>query len=249
MFTPEERDRVGDRILDIARSDDRVVAAAVVGSLALDEGDRYSDIDLTFAVRDGVSIPDVLDDWTKRVTEDLGAVRLFDLERDPIVYRVFLLPDCLQLDVSFSPAASFNPTSPRFRLLYGEAGDPVDAGEALPATELLGWASMYARDVRVSIERGEVWRAENSLEGLRHYALSFACRVRDLPSGWGKGHDRLPADVLADFVPSLAASVEPAELSRALTAAIAALRKGCAGVAGVPPELDAYLADLAPERA
>ena len=246
MFTPEDRDRVIDHVLEVARDDDRVVAAAVVGSLALDGGDRYSDIDLTFAVRDDVPISDVLEDWTDRVTGELGAVRLFDLVREPIVYRVFLLPDCLQLDVSFSPASGFRPTSPRFRLLYGEAGDAaLEDGEAVPAAELLGWAAMYARDVRVSIERGEVWRAENSLEGLRHYALSYACRVRDLPASWGKGHDRLPPEVLERFTGSLAASVEPRELSRALHGAVAALRAECADVA---PDLDRYLGDVVEEK-
>lgn len=221
-----------------------MVGAAVVGSLANDEGDRFSDIDLTFAVRDDASISDVLDEWTTRVTEDLDAVRLFDLVRDPIVYRVFLLPDCLQLDVSFSPESAFRPTSPRFRLLYGDAGAPLEAADASPSDELLGWAVMYARDVRVSIERGQVWRAENSLAGLRHYALSFACSLRGLPAGWGKGHDRLPADVLRSFSGSLATSVEPTELTRALSSAVVALRAESAGASGVSPSLDAYLADV-----
>ena len=155
MFTSLERDRVSDRVLEIARSDDRVVAAAVVGSLALGDGDRWSDIDLSFAVRDDVSVSDVLDDWTTTMIEDLRAVRLLDLILDPILYRVYLLPHCLQLDVSFSPASVFRPTSSRFRLLYGQAGEPAEPNPH-SADGLLGWAVLYARDVRVSIERGEV---------------------------------------------------------------------------------------------
>lgn len=246
MFTPAERDRVGDRVVAIARADDRVVAAAVVGSLANDGGDAYSDIDLTFAVRDDASIPDVLDDWTRRVTEDLGAVRLFDLVREPLRYRVFLLPDCLQLDVSFSPASGFRPTSERFRLLYGEAGDPLEGADPTPAAELLGWAAMYARDVRVSLERGQVWRAENSMSGLRHYALSFACATRGLPASYGKGHDQLPEDVLVSFEGALPSSVDPAELTRALTSGVGALRRECAAAPEVSSRLAEYLQDLLP---
>ena len=85
MFTPVERDRVRDRILEIATADDRVVAAAVVGSLARGGGDRWSDIDLSFAVRDDVAIAEVLDDWTSQVTEDLGAIRLLDLVVAPLL--------------------------------------------------------------------------------------------------------------------------------------------------------------------
>ena len=244
MFTPQERDRLHDRVLEIARSDDRVVSAAVVGSLAHGDGDRWSDIDLSFAVRDDVSVADVLADWTIAMDEDLGAVCLLDLLVDPILYRVFLLPRCLQLDVSFSPASMFRPTSSRFRLLYGQAGEPVKP-DPPSAGNLLGWAALYARDVRVSIERGQVWRAERSLSELRSYALSFACSLRDLPSSYGKGHDQLPESVLASFAGSLASSVEPEELNRALTSAVAALRSECASAPGHTPKLDAYLADLA----
>ena len=50
VFTVDERNRIRDRILEVAHSDDRIVAGAVVGSLATDEGDRWSDLDLTFGV-------------------------------------------------------------------------------------------------------------------------------------------------------------------------------------------------------
>ena len=49
MFTVSDRERVRDWTLERASSDSRVVAAAVVGSLAFDAGDRWSDLDLTFA--------------------------------------------------------------------------------------------------------------------------------------------------------------------------------------------------------
>ena len=39
MFSVQERDRVRDRVLEMASSDARVVAGAVVGSLARDDGD------------------------------------------------------------------------------------------------------------------------------------------------------------------------------------------------------------------
>ena len=50
VFTVAERDRMHARILEIARSDEQIVAGAVVGSLATGEGDRWSDIDLTFGI-------------------------------------------------------------------------------------------------------------------------------------------------------------------------------------------------------
>src|SRR6185437_6143073 len=105
-------------MLELAENDDRVVAGAAVGSLAVGSGDRFSDLDLTFAVADGVPVAEVLDDWTRRLVDGLDAVHLTDLTRGPTMYRVFLLPDALQFDLSLTPAAEFRPAGPRFRLLF-----------------------------------------------------------------------------------------------------------------------------------
>jgi hypothetical protein len=90
VFDIEDRDRVRDRVLDIASSDPRVVAGAVLGSLAHGEGDRWSDLDLMFAVADDVPITAVLEDWSQTVVREFGAIQLFDLASGPIIYRVFL---------------------------------------------------------------------------------------------------------------------------------------------------------------
>ena len=69
MFSVEDRDALRERVLLLAEDDARVVAGAAVGSLALDGGDRYSDLDLTFAVAEGVLVPTVLDDWTRTLAD------------------------------------------------------------------------------------------------------------------------------------------------------------------------------------
>jgi predicted nucleotidyltransferase len=88
MFDLRDRDRVRDRVLDMASKDPRVVAGAVLGSLAHDEGDRWSDLDLMFAVADDVAVAEVLDAWSHTLADEVGAVRLFDLLSGPIIYRV-----------------------------------------------------------------------------------------------------------------------------------------------------------------
>src|SRR5439155_3050697 len=139
MFSLEERDGARDHVLEMAAADPRVVAGAVVGSLAHGSGDRWSDLDLTFGVADDIAVVDVLGDWTKRVVDDLDAVFLFDLPSGDTIYRVFLLPGCLQVDLSFTPASRFGASGPRFRLLFGEAHDrPHTAPPS--AQDLFGWA-------------------------------------------------------------------------------------------------------------
>ena len=50
-------------------------------------------------------------------------VRLFDVWSGTALYRVFLLPGCLQLDLSLAPQTSFGARAPSFRLLFGTAAE------------------------------------------------------------------------------------------------------------------------------
>ncbi len=240
MFRVKDRERVRDRALELAAADTRVVAGALVGSLALDEGDRWSDLDLTFAVVDGVPILDVLDDWTRRLVAEFDAVRLFDLPSGTSLYRVFLLPGCLQFDLSFTPASDFGASGPKFRLLFGRAVEKPYA-QPPPAQELFGYAVHHALRARFCIERGRYWQAEYWISGVRDYALSLACRRRGLPARYGRGFDDLPADVRHAFREALVGSLERDELLRALGSALARLLREAGEVqelaAKVEPQL------------
>jgi len=222
IFTEDDRKRIQERVLRIAAEDARVVGGAIVGSLAVSEGDRWSDLDLTFAVADDVSIADVLEDWTGTLTEEFDAIQLFDLPSGTSIYRVFLLPGCLQFDLSFTPASSFGATSPKFRLLFGSA--VAKSQTTPPATrELFGYAVHHALRARICIERGRYWQAEYWLSAARDYGLSLACRNRGLVASHGRGFDDLPIDVRERFQCALPTSLRPEELLTVLSAAIDAL--------------------------
>ena len=222
MFTVEDRNRVRDRILALASADSRVVAGAVVGSLALGEGDRWSDLDLTFAVAEGTPLLGVLGDWTRIIADEFGAVHLFDLPSGASLYRVFLIPGCLQFDLSFTPASAFGATSPRFRLLFGAAVEKPYLPAPAPR-EQFGYAVHHALRARFCIERGRVWQAEYWISGVRDYALDLACLRLNLPARNGRGYDDLPAATRAAFEVALPRSLERDELLRALSATITGL--------------------------
>lgn len=223
MFTVEQRDAFRDRILVLAQNDARVVAGAMVGSLALGGGDRFSDLDLTFAVADDVPVAEVLDDWTATLKDDAAAVVLVDLERGSTTYRVFLLPNALQFDLSMTPAARFAPAGPKFRLVFGEAIGPETPAKPPDAADLFGWGVIYALHSRSCIGRGRVMQAEHYIGAVRDHALSLACLTRGLTAVQARGYDDLPADVRAGFDSTHIASLHPAQLESALSAAVRAL--------------------------
>ena len=238
MFTVEQRDALRERVRRLAEEDERVVAGAAVGSLAVDGGgDRYSDVDLTFGIADHVQVADVLDDWTRTLSVELDAVELADLERGPTTYRVFLLPDALQLDLSMTPAAQFRPAGPRFRLLFGETAaggsetpaPPVAGDLFLPtpavARDIFGWGVIYALHSRVCIERGRAWQAEHYVGAVRDHALSLACLREGRPVVQARGYDDLSAETLARFEDAHVGAVDPGALRAALAASVLALMR------------------------
>jgi hypothetical protein len=243
MFNPEDRDRLRERALEWAKADPRVVAGAVVGSLAHSPGDRWSDLDLTFAVEDATPIPEVLDQWSDRLGVEFDALRLFDLPSGSAIYRVFLLPGCLQFDLSFSPAAQFGAIGPNFRVLFGHAIDKPFIGPP-SAEELFGYAVHHAVRARICIERDRYWQAEYWVSGVRDHVLSLACRRLALPAHYGRGFDALPVDVRRGFEGALVRSLDRVELWRALAAAVEGLLREGAEAGELRAKVEPRLQEL-----
>jgi hypothetical protein len=236
VFTVEQRDGLRERVLRLAEEDDRVVAGALVGSLAFDKGDHFSDVDLTFGIADHVPVADVLDDWTGTLIDELDAVQLADLEREPTTYRVLLLPDALQLDLSMTPAAQFRPAGPRFRLLFGETAAETETETPTPpvagdlfiptpsvAGDIFGWGVIYALHARACIERGRVWQAEHYVGAVRDHALALACLREGRSAAQARTYDDLSAEALARFEGTHVSQLEPGALRAALAASVLAL--------------------------
>jgi len=234
MFTVEQRDALRERVCALAELDERIVAGAVVGSLAFDDGDRFSDVDLTFGVADHVAVAEVIEDWTRTLVDESGAVPLVDLKRGAITYRVFLLSHGLQLDLSMSPAAQFRPAGPRFRLLFGATaaggeatvqpvvGDLFIATPSVPE-DIFGWGVVYALHARACIERGRMWQAEHYIGAVRDHALALACLREGLPAAQARSYDDLSAETLARFDRTHIGALEPQGLRGALAACVLAL--------------------------
>jgi hypothetical protein len=243
MFTPQDRDRVQNQVLAWAHTDSRVVAGAVVGSLAHQPGDRFSDLDLTFGVRDEYSISDVLEDWSRRLIGEFDAVRLFDLPAGGALYRVFLLPGCLQFDLSFAPASAFGAMGPQFRLLFGTAVDKPSPSAPDPR-ELFGYGVHHAVRARVCIERTRYWQAEYWTSGVRDHALAMACLRLGLSAHYGRGFDGLPDDIRTVAAAALVLSVDRRDLLRALRRSTDLLLSEGAAAGVCSPQLSERLLDF-----
>ena len=219
MFTPEERGRLRSGLLEYAARDKRISGTAITGSAATAREDRWSDIDLAFGVRETADVPNVLADWTTHMYHRHLAVHHMDVKAGEWIYRVFLLPDTLQVDLAFVPAREFRALAPSFRLVSGEANEPRHFLPPLPG-DIIGLGWLYALHARSCIARRQVWQAEYMISGVRDQALALASIRHGLPAVHGRGMDQLPHSVAAQFEGSLVRQLDTAELSRAFRVAM-----------------------------
>ena len=224
MFTVAQRERIRDGLVRAASEDERITAAAFVGSAATNREDRWSDIDLALRIRPDLEPEPVAWHWTERMYADHDVVHHLDVWAGPALYRVFLLSSTLQVDLSFWPSQAFAASGTAFRLLFGEANDTPTSPP--PSTEsLVGMGWLYALHIRSSLARGRRWQAVHMLDGLREQVVALACLRFGLPHHQGRGVDDLPFEETELLADALVVSLEPADLRRAFTSAARLLLK------------------------
>jgi hypothetical protein len=217
MFTAEQRDHVRQRVLELAQSDPRVIAGALTGSMAFGGGDQWSDIDVAFGIAEGITPEAVLDDWTHIFEQEWGVLDHFDLRYGSSVYRVFLLPSGLEVDIAATPAEDFGARGPNFRALFGPT-QPVPVTPQPSASSLIGLSWLYVLHAHASIERHKLWQAEYWIGGIREHVLALACLRLGENARERRGVDRLPPAVTGPLTETLVRSLDEKELRRALAA-------------------------------
>jgi hypothetical protein len=223
MFTPEQRARVRSDLLEYAAHDQRISGAAITGSAASEGEDKWSDIDLAFGLADPSDQLGVLSDWTSYMYEKHSALHHVEVTAGAWIYRVFLLPGTLQVDLAFVQATEFRPLAPTFRLIFGTANE-LRQFPPPSASDIIGLGWLYALHARSCIARTRQWQAEYMISGVRDHALALACIRHSLPAVHGRGIDRLPTEVTAPFETALVQQMTTAELSRAFRVAVDGFR-------------------------
>jgi len=215
LLDSAERERVYARLVELARADTRIVAAALTGSLGTDRGDEWSDIDLAFALGEGVEVERIVDDWTALLDREFGVVQHWDLPFRTSLYRVFLLDSLLEVDLAFVPRADFGARGPSWRVEFGETG-PVQETPRPDGDNLAGLGWHHIRHARANIARGKPFAALYMLDAARELAIELACLRLGLPTAYSRGAHELPAELRERLGKTLPSSPAEHEMLRAL---------------------------------
>lgn len=219
MCGAERRHAVRDRLLALAAEDPVIAGAAVTGSVATGNADDWSDLDLALGVDDH-DLTATLDRWTRIMINEFDAVHHWDLPAGGWVYRVFLLPDLLEVDVGFALAAEWGPRADSWQTIFG---DPAEIPFPAPAFDPRTWTGHlwhHLLHARISIERGQGLQAAYWIGAARDLVIESATRRHRLPTAYAKGAHRLPPTKIAVLEATLVGSTDQVALRRALAAMI-----------------------------
>lgn len=216
MFTEVEREALRAQLTGFAQADDRVVAAASLGSAARGELDRWSDIDLALRVAPGVEVDEAVEAWTERAARAEPVVDHLDIHASGALYRVLLLASTLQVDLSFWPHDQPLAAGAPVAVLFGDFPiTPVvtEAGELDQSHSAVRMGWLYALHLRSALGRSRWWQALWMLQSIRDVVVGLYCQRLDLPQGEGRGVDRLPAELLEGLVRTHPSRIEAEQLS------------------------------------
>jgi len=222
MFSITQRTAVRDALLSWARDDAEVSAAALVGSAATGREDAWSDIDLALRIGSAAEPEDVSARWTARLYDEFEVAHHLDVLAGGVLYRVFLLADSLQIDISFWPGDRFRATEPGFKLVFGTANTPTNPAPLDP-DHLAGMGWLYGLHARSAIARGRGWQALMMLDGVRDQIIALACVRHGLNPHHGRDADKLPSELLDELMRARASTMDDHELRRANKMSIGAL--------------------------
>lgn len=190
MYSKEYRNKVQSSIITFAKEDVRITDCAIVGSESIGENDEWSDIDLTFGFNMEIEIPKILLDWNELMAKKFGANVLFDLAFRESIYRVYLLPNALQVDLSFTPTKHFGAITEKFKLIFGEEKNR-NSKPVPKLNTIFGYAVLYALKTRCSIEREKFWQAHYFLEKFKENIMTLKCLSENLNPFDGRDYDNL----------------------------------------------------------
>lgn len=226
MFSIDERGSLRRRIIDRAMDDPQVSACALLGSGARGDEDAWSDIDLALQLEEGPDLEVAADRWTTWLGTIAAVADTLTIRASGALYRVFLLSNSMQVDLSFWPHETLRSTGGAIRPIFGtiRVSDvrPADA----QAYVRMGW--LYALHARSAIARGHSWQADMMLAELRNQIIALACHRTGLDPAEGRDAHRLSAELSARLLAARASNLDAYEQARSLQDTLALYRQEAA---------------------
>ncbi len=231
LYTPEERQRVLDRLLDALEGDGRIAGVLVVGSGAVGFKDAYSDIDLSVVMAAEEDVEPVFRDWDGRIQALFPVVARFEGRYGPHSFLYgFLLDNFLELDVGFVCLSNLVAKRPSWQIAFDRSQQIQAIMEASqgsqPASEKTEQPQRYLNSIwhyimhsAICVQREQYWRAIYYLGVVRQRTIELAGLRLGLETKNYRQVDQLPADILLPLQQSFPADLSNDAIMHALQTA------------------------------
>lgn len=244
LFSFHDRDAVLERAVELLKTDTRVEAAVITGSIGMGRADRWSDFDLDAVLGEGVDPDRFAADWDTLAYREWPVVHHYATAFGATLVRGYLLRNGLLADLAFTPIGDFTIWAP-VRIAFDRSdGSRVTAladkpEPWSPTPDRVGEAGFAAHDVlhaASAARRGRPWQAIHFLGRIRNRTLTLASERRGYDAEDAAHADDLPPGELEPLTATLVATLDGAKLLAAIEAATHAfleeLRRGDPDLAG-----------------
>ena len=144
--------------------------------------------------------------------------------RSTAIYRAFLLPEALEVDLGFTSASAFGALGPGFKVIFGRVQE-LRPPPPPAADHLIGLAWHHVLHARVCIERGQLWQAEYWITALRDLVITLICLREGLPTIYARSAHLIPESMSERLALTLVRNLDPQELWRSFREVTNAIRE------------------------
>lgn len=231
LFSPQEREKILNRLLSALKGDPRIAGVLVVGSGAVGFDDCYSDIDLSVVATKEKDVLPVYQEWRARIEKLLPVIHYCEVIYGPNDYLyAFLLDAFVELDAGFVCLANLLARRQRWKIAFDRSGKIEDimrsSWEKKPKVDTkAGYLNRidgiwhYIIYVPVALKRGQPWMALHYLEIIRNRTVELAGLRHRLETKNFRCVDQMPRGFLIELQKSLVSSLDYAAIMNALRVA------------------------------
>jgi len=231
LFSPEDRDKILNRILTILQADNRIAGVLVVGSGAAGFEDIYSDIDLCVVMELEKDVLSAFQEWGARIREMFPVFNYVESIRGANVYLwILLLDNFLEIDICFLCSSDLSARRERWKIAFDRSGKLEgimrSSWENRPEPDIqsayiyrVNSICYYITWAVVAVKRGLPWRALHELEQIRNQTVELRGLREGLETKHFRQVDKMSEEFLADIQQTLVLSTNAADIMDAVKVA------------------------------
>lgn len=225
-YTREDKEKIKQKILEIAKGHGEVCGVILVGSSANNKGDEYSDLDISIVVSEEGKTEEV---WKKINAEVKTALKLVFLYENTYAENNYLsvtfMENFLEVDLGVISLDLLEARRPDWEIIFDRDGSVLKKMQETSNPESdkikfdeefinvnLTHALYHTRNFLVALRRGRLFRAMKEIEDFRNNLIDLVGDQEGLATKHYREVDKFAEDTKVDLAKCYAKSIDEKEI-------------------------------------